>query len=117
MPRGEADQGARSARALADPAMFDRRAVTTDSARGLSLQVTADATMLYTTECPHLSAEARHSLTSATPAQLESLPVCFTCRDTLDGERRRMFATLDAAMEVYQSSLENPPRMRRSLPD
>lgn len=78
----------------------------------LPLQVTRDATMLHTAECPHLGVEALAALVPASEAQLANLPVCSSCRDILDGGRRQWFPSFDAALEALPVPLENRTRMR-----
>jgi len=78
----------------------------------LTLCTAPGVDMLHTVECPHLTAAGLAALVPATADQIESVPVCSSCRGALDGERRRTFATLDAALEAYQTPLENRPRVR-----
>ncbi|GGC18221.1 hypothetical protein GCM10010972_34300 [Cellulomonas carbonis] len=49
----------------------------------------------------------------ASADQLELLAMCSSCRDILDGARRRTFATLDAALEALPVPVENRARMRQ----
>jgi len=79
----------------------------------LSPQVTADASMLHTRECPHLGASALASLVPATSHQLKTLPMGSSCRDLLDGGRRQNYPSLEAAMEALPLPLENRHRVRQ----
>ncbi len=79
----------------------------------LSPQVTADASMLHTRECPHLGASALASLVPAASHQLKTLPMGSWCRDLLDGGRRQNYPNLEAAMEALPLPLENRHRVRQ----
>lgn len=78
----------------------------------LQMQVTQDANMLHTRECPHLGRQALAALVPATEEQQEQLHTCSSCRDILDGGRRATFEDLGEAMEALPLPVENRARVR-----